>query len=159
MKYALLVIDMQKASYSGRAKRLMDRAARKINEAAALFRGRGFPVVWIQHDNGKDAVPGKEKFELIDTLKPLDEEKRIVKHYFNSFNKTELLSFLQSQNVDIPVVTGFCAEYCVLATFRGAEDLDFAPLMLKGAVASGKGKNIRFVEKIAKTVSLEELSG
>jgi nicotinamidase-related amidase len=159
MKYALLVIDMQKVSYSGREKHFMDKAARKINEAAALFRSRGFPVVWIQQDNGKDAVPGKVNFEIIDTLKPLDEEKRIVKHYLNSFNKTELLSFLQSQNVDIPVVTGFCAEYCVLATFRGAEDLDLAPLMLKGALASGKGKNIRFIEKLAKTVSLEELAG
>ncbi|MDR1046911.1 MAG: isochorismatase family protein [Treponema sp.] len=159
MKYALLVIDMQKASYSGREKRFMDKAARKINEAAALFRGRGFPVVWIQHDNGKDASPGKVNFEMIDTLKPLDEEKRIVKHYLNSFNKTELLSFLQSRNVDTPVVAGFCAEYCVLATFRGAEDLDLAPLMLKGALASGTGKNIRFVEKLAKTVSLEELAG
>jgi nicotinamidase-related amidase len=159
MKCALLVIDMQKVSYGGGAKGLMDKAARKINEAAALFRGRGFPVVWIQHDNGKDAAPGKANFEMIDALKPLDEEKRIVKHYLNSFNKTELLSFLQSQNVDTPVVTGFCAEYCVLSTFRGAEDLDFRPFILKGAVASGAGKNIRFVEKITKTIGLEEISG
>jgi nicotinamidase-related amidase len=159
MKYALLVIDMQKASYGGSAKRLMDKAARKINEAAAFFRSRGFPVVWIQHDNGTDAAPGKVKFEMIDALNPLDEEKRIVKHYLNSFNKTELLPFLRSQDVDVPVIAGFCAEYCVLATFRGAEDLDFAPLMLKGAVASGRGANIRFVEKLVKTAGLEEIGG
>jgi nicotinamidase-related amidase len=35
-----------------------------------------------------------------------------------------LAAALQPLGVDTLIFTGFCAEYCVLATYRGAEDLD-----------------------------------
>jgi len=49
--------------------------------------------------------------------------------------------------------TGFCAEYCVLATYRGAEDLDLTPVLLRGALASGSLENIAFVESVSDVIS------
>jgi len=55
--------------------------------------------------------------------------------------------------VDTVIVTGFCAEYCVLSTHRGAQDLDLAAIMLKGALASDNAERIRFVEEITEIIS------
>jgi hypothetical protein len=45
----------------------------------------------------------------------------------------------------------------VLSTCRGAEDVDFNPILLRGSLASGDSENIRFVEKINQIISLGAL--
>jgi len=54
-------------------------------------------------------------------------------------------------------VTGFCAEYCVLSTYRGAKDLDLTPIILRDSLASDNAEHIRFVEEISETISLGAL--
>lgn len=49
------------------------------------------------------------------------------------------------------------AEYCVLSTCRGAEDQDLTPILLRGSLASGNLKNIRFVENVNEVISYEAL--
>jgi nicotinamidase-related amidase len=153
MKPALLIIDMQRVSYSGYSAESMDRAAAVINRAAELFRAKGLPVVWIQQDNGGSAVPGSRPFELIDALASRDSEQRIVKRYENSFVKTGLAEYLAEQKADTPIVSGYCAEYCVLSTYRGARELDLTPLLLRGGVAGGSRENTLFVENLCEGLS------
>ncbi|MDR2618270.1 MAG: cysteine hydrolase [Treponema sp.] len=157
MKPALLIIDMQKVSYSGPSAESMKKASETINRAADLFRAKKLPVIWIQQDNGKDAVPGTEKFELLDSLKALEGEKRIVKHYENSFVKTGLADYLAAQGADTPIVTGYCAQYCVLSTYRGAKELDLSPLVLKKAVAGDNEAYLHLVEQICEVLSFSAL--
>jgi nicotinamidase-related amidase len=59
--------------------------------------------------------------------------------------------------VDTVIVTGFCAEHCVLSTYRGAQDHDLMPIILRGAIASDKLENIRFVESISEIISFRAL--
>jgi nicotinamidase-related amidase len=153
MKPALLVIDMQNVSYSGFEKESMDRASKSINEAAGFFREKGFPVVWIQQ-RSKDAVPGTREFEIIDVLQHIEADKYITKDYLNSFNKTDLFEYIRSQSVDTVLVSGFCAEYCVLSTYRGALDLDLTPFLLKNGTAGGRKEYTVFVETICDVVPL-----
>jgi nicotinamidase-related amidase len=154
MKPALMIIDMQKAYHTGPSAQSMDAACEYINAAAALFRKKGMPVLWIQNKDEYDgALPGRPGFEVIDGLKPLESEPRITKEYSNSFNKTDCKTILDSHNVDTVIVTGYCAEYCVLSTCRGAKDLDLASVILRGGVASGVEQNIGFVESISDVIS------
>jgi nicotinamidase-related amidase len=51
------------------------------------------------------------------------------------------------------IVTGFCAEACVLSTARGAEDYDFNAIILRGALASTNPERIPFVESISDLIS------
>lgn len=158
MKLALLIIDMQKAYYENEDKVSMDRAAEYINEAVSLFRRNNLPLVWIQDADEEDGiVPCTPGFEIINTLSPGEDEKRIHKNYGNSFNKTGLLDYLGSVQVDTVVLTGYCAEYCVLSTYRGARDLDLFPVLLRHGTASGTAENIRFVESISELVTLNVL--
>jgi len=154
MKPALMVIDMQKEFYRGETLSQMDAAAEYINYVLPRFEERGLPVIYVQDLDEEDGVvPGIEGFEFIDSLSPKDGAIRIHKRYGNSFNKTELDSILKGHGVDTIVLTGFCAEFCVLSTYRGAKDLDYFPVLLKNGIASTQEANKEFVEKISETIT------
>lgn len=153
MKPALLVIDMQKAFLTGKTAASMESAVEYINEVLSYFREAGLPVVWVHHEDRENGVvPGAPGFEMIESLRKLANEYTIHKRYGNGFNKTDCADILRGKGVDTVIVSGFCAEYCVLSTYRGAEDEDFTPFILRGAIASGDAENLRFVEKICDTV-------
>lgn len=155
MKPALFVIDLQKAYYNEATKTSMDSACEYINAAIPHFRKRGFPVVWIQHrDEADGAVPGNPGFEFIEQLKPEADDHRVTKDYGNSFNKTDLAGFVRERGIDTVVITGFCAEYCVLSTYRGAQDLDLRPVILKNAISSDNADHLRTVEDVSEVISL-----
>jgi nicotinamidase-related amidase len=154
MKLALMVIDMQKEFYVGQTKDQMDRATEYINYVIPMFEKRGLPIIWVQDkDEGEGVVPGKEGFDFIDSLKPKPDAIRIHKTYDNSFNKTDVDKILKEAGVDTVVMTGFCAEFCVLSTYRGAKDLDYFPVILKNGIASTEEANKEFVEKISETIT------
>ena len=160
MKPALLVIDIQNEFFninqacSGSLKSAIE----YINAAIDLFREKNLPIVVIQHKDEKQGlVPGKSGFDVPANVKLTPQDMRIVKTYGNSFTKTGLAEKLREHQVDTVIVTGFCAEYCVLSTYRGAQDFDFTPIMLKGSLASENTEHIRFVEEISEIISFGAL--
>ena len=107
MNIALLVIDMQKAFFTNTSKESMEKAAEYINYTVDLFRKRNLKIIWIQDEDEEDGnISGTEGFEIIDLLEPKDGEKRIVKHYGNSFNKTELLEYIIKEKINTIIITG-----------------------------------------------------
>lgn len=160
MKPALLVIDVQKEFFKSdpqTVQSLRD-AIEYINAAIALFRAKNLPVICIQHvDEKEDLVPGKAGFELPEELNILPSDACIYKTYSNAFNKTSLLSKLNELQVDTVIITGFCAEYCVLSTYQGATDLDLTPILLRNSLASGSLENIKVVESISDIISFGAL--
>ena len=156
MKPALLVIDVQKEffKFSPTTAQSLNDAIEYINAAIALFREKNLPVISVQHiDKEDELVPGTEGFDLPDELNILPSDLHIHKTYGNSFNQTPLADELRTLGIDTVIVTGFCAEYCVLSTCRGAEDLDLTPIILRESLASGVPENIKFVESISDVIS------
>ncbi len=98
-------------------------------------------------------MPGKSGFDVPESVKLEPQDIRIVKTYSNSFTKTGLAEKLRKLRIDTVIVAGFSAEYCVLSTYRGAQDLDFTPIILKDSLASENAEHIRFVEEITEIVS------
>ena len=98
-------------------------------------------------------MPGEGGFELPDHLDILRSDLHIHKTYGNAFTKTALGDELRTLGVDTVIVTGFCAEYCVLSTCRGAEDVDLVPIVLREALASRAPENIKFVESVNEVIS------
>jgi len=156
MKPALLIIDVQQAFFniSPATAQSLDQAIETINAAIALFREKSLPVICIQHmDEADKLVPGQAGFDLPDTLAVLPSDLHIHKTYGNSFNKTPLESKLRELGVDTVIITGFCAEYCVLSAYRGAENCDLTPIILCESLASVVPENIKFVESISDIIS------
>jgi nicotinamidase-related amidase len=156
MKPALLVIDIQKAFFDidQQTTQSLNSAIEEVNAAIALFRSKQLPVLVVQHMEADEGlVPGAEGFALPEQLAILPSDLHIVKTYGNAFNRTPLEEELRKLGVDIVILTGFCAEYCVLSTCRGAKDRDLTPIILRGALASGSPENIRFVENVNDVIS------
>ncbi len=151
MKPALLVIDIQKDFFNNSATtaQLLNKAIENINWVIALFREKGLPVICVQHmepENG--LVPGQEKYDLPDSLHILPSDLHIHKTYRNSFNKTPLAENLSKMGVDTVFITGYCAQYCILSTIRGAMDLDLTPIVVKDCIAGDDPDSVTFVENI-----------
>ena len=156
MKPALLVIDVQKAFFDidPATTQSLNNAIEYINAVMPWFREKSLPVICVQHmDKGDGLMPGADGFDLPDKLKILPSDLHIVKTYGNSFNKTPLAGELRKLGIDTVIITGFCAEYCVLSTYRGAKDLDLTPILLRDSLASSTPENIRFVESISDIIS------
>jgi nicotinamidase-related amidase len=160
MKPALLIIDIQNEFFNNSqgCSDSLKSAIEYINAAIDLFRKKNLPVVVIQHKNEEQGlVQGKAGFDVPQNVKLKPQDIRIVKTYSNSFTKTRLAERLKDLRVDTIIVTGFCAEFCVLSTYRGAEDFDFKPIILKGSLASDNAEHIRFVEEISEAISFGAL--
>lgn len=158
MNLALMIIDLQKAFYDDENKHSVDSACEHINAILPVFRKANLPILWVQHIDEEDGVvPGAEGFEFVSQLQPEEGESRIHKRYGNSFNKTNCLEILNEKKVDTVIITGYCAEYCVLSTYRGAKDHDLAPIIFKNAIASSTPQNIKFVEDISELITYSTL--
>ncbi len=160
MKPALLVIDIQKEFFnnSPECSKSLEDAIENINPLLAFFREKDLPVVCVQHMDPEDnLLPGQESFDLPESLEILPSDIHIHKMYGNSFNKTKLAKILAEKSVDTVFITGFCAEYCVLSTIRGAMDLDLTPILVRDCIASVKPANIKFVEEIHDLVTVDAL--
>ena len=156
MKTALLVIDMQQEFYNrgGVFKETYDSAIEYINGAIKLFDSKELPVYMIYHIDEEDGlIPGTEGYEFHKGIKKNRNHKKIDKRYGNAFNKTTLNKDLKEDGVSNLIITGYCAEYCVLSSYRGALDNDFSPALLRGALASGVRNHIKFVEDINEVIS------
>ncbi|MGD2177783.1 MAG: isochorismatase family cysteine hydrolase [Anaerolineae bacterium] len=156
MKPALLVVDVQQEffEFSPTATQSLKNAVEYINAAIELFRKKELPVICVQHvDEERGVVPGEAGFDLPDELDILPSDLHIHKTYSNAFNKTPLEDELRERGADTVIITGFAAEYCVLSTCRGAQDLDLTPIILRGSLASDRLEHIRFVESISDLVS------
>jgi len=161
MKPAMLIIDMQEKFYhrGGIYKESYLSAIDYINDAMPLFRKKGLPVIHVYHqDDESGLIPGSEGFEFYPDIQIRKEDEKIIKTYGNAFNQTDLAHMLKQHDVNSVMLSGFCAEYCVLSTYHGAEDLDLNPFLLKNGIAGGVKKHIRFVESICETISLGPLS-
>lgn len=160
MKPALLVIDVQKQFFSSdpETERSLSNAVQYIVPAIKLFHEKKFPVVFVQHMEEADGLlPGTEGFELPKDFDVHPEDIRITKTYNNAFNKTGLHEKLKALGVDTLIITGYCAEWCILSTIRGAWDLDLNAFLLLGSIASGSKEAISFVENNHEVISIGAL--
>ena len=156
MKPALMILDMQKAYYEGAEKEAMDGAAAYVNAVLPAFRKAGLPVFWVYH-RSPGVAEGDPGFEFIDALARRDGEAAIVKEKGSAFMAPGALELVRDSGMDMLVISGFCAEYCVLSTFKHAKDLDLNPVLLSGALASGSKENARFVHDICDHISWRPL--
>ena len=131
MNTALLIIDVQNDYFEGGAMTLVGsyKASENIKLLLKKFRTENQPVIFIQHITTRpDAtffIPNTIGAEIHANVKPLDNEKVIIKHYPNSFRETDLLNHLKSLDITNLVICGMMTHMCIDATTRAAKDLGF----------------------------------
>jgi nicotinamidase-related amidase len=149
-KMALLIIDMQKGSFTSRTPRFdTDGVIKRINELAALFRTLHFPVICIQHDGTgtgefeKNSTEWENLDELI--LKPTD---ILVNKYANdAFYKSNLQSKLNELNINELFITGCATDFCVESTVQSALTKDYSVTVVADGHTTGARQHLQ-AEKV-----------
>ncbi len=142
MPVGLLIIDIQNDYFPGGKMELegSEEASQVASQVLAFFRQRQLPIVHIQHiairPGATFFLPGTPGAEIHASVKPLELETVIEKHYPNSFRETGLLAHLQQQAVEQLVIAGMMTHMCVDATTRAATDLGFDCRIAQDACAT-----------------------
>ncbi len=153
-KPALLVIDIQNAYLPYMSEEDKRTGMYMINAAIELFRENGFPIIRIYHTDPKEGPPpGTKAFEFPETVKISPDDPKIIKNYPSAFKKTELGKWLRENEYNTVFLCGLSAVGCVMATYWGANDLDFKAFMIKDALISHNSTYTDFVEDICETVT------
>jgi nicotinamidase-related amidase len=142
MHVGLLLIDIQNDYFPGGKMELdgSEQAGQVAGRLLNLFRENELPVVHIQHISVRPGatffLPNTPGVEIHATVKPLDGEPVIQKHFPNSFRETELRTYLQQQSLRQLVIAGMMTHMCVDATTRAATDYGFECQIAQDACAT-----------------------
>ncbi len=102
-------------------------------------RAEDIPLFHIAHhgeDKGAVFDPSSSKVDIVDSLKPLDDEKVIIKKAPNAFKDTELNELLLATGKPQVVFVGFMSHMCVSSSVRAAFDLGFENFVFHNACAT-----------------------
>lgn len=125
---ALLIIDIQNFYFPGGMLPLNEpeKAAEKAQMVLNAFRDKGMHVIHIKHN----ASSGSEIHELV---KPIGNEKIITKDKANAFVGTDLLDYLQNNQIKNLVLCGMQTHMCLEAATRAASDYGFNCTVIEDA--------------------------
>lgn len=162
---ALVVIDMQndyghpegKFASSGKDVANIADAVPGIQELVESARTAGVLVTWLKNTalvNGRSDSPAWLAFkaqigndpictiegtwgqEILDPLRPKQDEPVIIKHRSSGFFQTPLDLVLRSNGVETVVLCGCVTEGCVASTARDASFYNYYTLVVEDCVAS-----------------------
>jgi ureidoacrylate peracid hydrolase len=74
--------------------------------------------------------------EIIDELKPREDEMVIIKRRFSAFYGTELDMMLKTYVIRYLIFTGVATNICVESSLRDASHLQYLPVLVSDAVAA-----------------------
>jgi nicotinamidase-related amidase len=142
MTSALLIIDIQNDYFPGGAMALHapEAAAAQAAKLIAAFRGRGRPVIHMQHISTRPGatffIPDTKGAEIHEAVRPAAGETEFRKNFPNSFRETPLLEHLRDAKISQLVIAGMMTHMCVDTTTRAAADLGFACSLSHDACAT-----------------------
>jgi len=147
IKTALLIVDIQNFYFSGDGPGLVnaENASLVAKEVLQIFRNKGQLVIHVRHKSSKG-------FEIHKNVEPLANEKVITKTEVNSFKGTDLLEYLQTNNVKRLVIMGMQTQMCLEAAVRAAHDYGFECIVVADACAT---RDLKFGDKTVKAEDVQ----
>ena len=141
-KTALVIIDIQNFYFPDGALPLYEpeKAADKAKELLVEFRKNDMLVIHIRHN----AKSGAEIYHLV---APLANEKVISKDKANAFIGTDLLDYLNENNIINLVLCGMQTHMCLEAATRAASDYGFNCTVINDACTT---RDLQFGDVIVK---------
>jgi nicotinamidase-related amidase len=142
MTQALIVVDIQNDYFLGGAMELVS-SEEAATVAAAIksdFKAKNLPVIVVQHiaksPTATFFLPGTKGVEIHESVKVVDGDYLVVKHFPNSFRDTNLLEILRERHITDLVIVGMMTHMCIDTTVRAANDLGFKVTVYGNACAT-----------------------
>ncbi len=144
---ALLIVDIQNFYFPGDGPGLTNAESVSLNakEVLEVFRKKDQLVVHIRHNADKG-------FEIHKNVAPVSNEKVITKQEINSFQGTDLLSYLKANSINRLVIIGMQTQMCVEAAIRAGHDFGFECIVIHDACAT---RDVKFMDKIVKAEDVQ----
>ena len=123
MKTALIIIDMQQASFTQDQKRYdANGLINRINTLSSATRQAAGIVIFVQHNGTIDDGhhPSQQGWKLLPELDALEGDIFVTKSACDSFLDTELEIQLSKASIERLIIMGCATDYCVDTTVRGA---------------------------------------
>lgn len=145
---ALILIDLQKGwdnheHWGGN--RNNPNAENVALELLNTWRAKNLPVIHVIHgskDPNSELHPSKSGFEILDQLKPIDNEPLLVKNVNSAFIGTDLQERLENEGINTLVIAGLTTNHCVSTTTRMAGNFGFEVYLVADATATFDRKGI-----------------
>ena len=147
IKTALLIVDIQDFYFPGDGPGLVnaEAASLKAKEILQIFRDKKQLVIHVRHKSKKNS-------EIHKNVEPLSNEKVITKEDVNSFQNTDLLTYLRSYKINRLVVIGMQTQLCVEGTVRAGHDFGFECIVIQDACAT---RDLKFGNKVVKAEEVQ----
>lgn len=134
MKYALLVIDMQKAVFEMKQPvYASEDLVRKLACAVRDARENGIRIIYSQHENGTFLVRGTQGHRIIDEMDVREGDILVGKKCPDIFERTCLDAILKEEGIGTVIVAGLLSNGCVRATCLSALKRGYAVCLLRDA--------------------------
>lgn len=139
---ALLLIDIQNDYFPGGKSELEGSvdAGLRAGELLGMFRRLKLPIVHVQHVSSRPGatffLPDTDGVRIHESVRPLEGELVLQKHYPNAFRDKELLVKLGLLHVARLIMCGMMTHMCVDATVRAAFDYKFECVVAGDACAT-----------------------
>lgn len=139
---ALVVVDIQNEYFSEGKLPLVgiDEAAANAALIIESARQKGHTVIHVRHEMpSTDApifTPNSDGVEINETVKPVEGETVIVKHFPNSFRETPLKEILDKDGIQEVIVIGAMSHLCIDATVRASVDFGYKTTTVHDACAT-----------------------
>lgn len=150
MAIGLIIIDIQNDYFPNGKMELVgsDEAGQTAGQVLHFFRQRHWPIFHVQHIATRPGatffLPDTPGAEIHQSVKPLEGEVIVQKHFPNSFRETSLLQQLQQHNIQQLVIAGMMTHMCVDAATRAATDFGFDCWVVQDACAT---RNLKFGDR------------
>lgn len=131
---ALVVIDVQNASFSLRPAYQSSTILARIASLIGQAREAALPVIYVQHDEaGSEYESGTEGWRMPAAIAPRESDVVIAKHNSSAFHHTELQARLGSQRLRTLYFCGYATDFCIDSTVRQAVSLDYDVVVIADA--------------------------
>lgn len=141
MKKALLVIDMQKGSFTPETPRFdTEGTVLRINELARLFRKRSQLVIYVQHDGtgSEEFEKGSTTWEILDELEVDSTDILLDKTANDVFYHSNLQAILKKEKIEELFITGCATDFCVESTIQSALTKDYHITVVEDGHTTGE---------------------
>lgn len=135
---ALVVIDVQNASFALKPAHLANLMLARIAGLIAQAREAGLPVIYVQHDEpGSEYEAGSDSWRFPAAITPQPGDFINPKHNSSAFHHTELQARLDSQGIHTLYLCGYATDFCLDSTVRQAVSLDYDVVVIEDAHTTG----------------------
>jgi len=152
MNKALLIIDMQKGSFTKDTPR-HDTAGvcSRINKVGHFFRDHDWTIIHIQHDGSKEGVflPESQDWSIIEEIEVGAKDLNIQKTANDAFLHSKLDSTLKDRGISEIWVSGCASDFCVNATILSALAKDYHVNVLSDCHTTADRLNLKAKDVIA----------